>query len=88
MKGGFIYLAAVIYWHSKAILSYKVSNIMDAALSVNVLEDAISKYGKLKIFNLDQGSQYTSRQHMKLLSENGIEISMNGRERCIDNIAI
>ena len=88
MNGGFMYLAAIIDWHSKAILSYKISNTMDAALAVDVLEDAISKYGKPKIFNSDQGSQYTSRQHTKLLSDNGIQISMNGKGRSIDNIAI
>lgn len=88
MNGGFMYLAAIIDWHSKAILSYKISNTMDAALAVDVLEDAIDKYGKPKIFNSDQGSQYTSRQHTKLLSDNGIQISMNGKGRSIDNIAI
>lgn len=88
MNGGFMYLAAIIDWHSKAILSYKISNTMDAALAVDVLEDTISKYGKPKIFNSDQGSQYTSRQHTKLLMDNGIQISMNGKGRSIDNIAI
>lgn len=88
MNGGFMYLAAVIDWHSKAILSYKISNTMDAALAVDVLENAIGKYGKPKIFNSDQGSQYTSRQHTRLLGANGIQISMNGKGRSIDNIAI
>jgi putative transposase len=88
MNGGFMYLAAVIDWHSKAILSYKISNTMDAALAVDVLQDAIDKYGKPKIFNSDQGSQYTSHQHTGILKNNGIEISMNGKGRSIDNIAI
>lgn len=88
MNGGFMYLAAVIDWHSKAILSYKISNTMDASLAVDVLEDAIGKYGTPKIFNSDQGSQYTSRQHTRLLGANGIQISMNGKGRSIDNIAI
>jgi len=88
VNGGFMYLAAVIDWHSKAILSYKISNTMDSSLAVDVLEDAISKYGKPKIFNSDQGSQYTSQAHTKILKDNGIEISMNGKGRSIDNIAI
>ena len=60
MNGGFMYLAAVIDWHSRAILSYKLSNTMDATLATDVLEDALSKYPAPKIFNSDQGSQYTS----------------------------
>ena len=88
VSGGFMYLAAVIDWHSKAILSYKISNTMDTSLAAGVLEDAIAKYGAPKIFNSDQGSQYTSYQHTKLLKDNDIEISMNGKGRSIDNIAI
>ena len=88
VSGGFMYLAAIIDWHSKAVLSYKISNTMDASLAVGVLEDAIAKYGAPKIFNSDQGSQYTSYQHTKLLKDNDIEISMNGKGKSIDNIAI
>ena len=88
VNGGFMYLAAVIDWHSKAILSYKISNTMDSSLAVDVLNDAMSKYGTPKIFNSDQGSQYTSRQHTQTLKDNGIQISMNGKGRSIDNIAI
>jgi putative transposase len=62
-NGGFMYLAAVIDWHSKAILFYKISNSMDATLATDILEDALAKYPKPKIFNSDQGSQYTSREH-------------------------
>ena len=55
INGGFMYLAAVIDWHSKAILSYKISNSMDTTLATDVLEDALAKYPKPKIFNTDQG---------------------------------
>jgi putative transposase len=55
-----VYLAAVIDWHSKAVLSHKISNTMDCALSINVLNTALDRYGKPEIFNTDQGSQYTS----------------------------
>jgi len=85
---GFMYLAAVIDWHSRAILSYKISNTMDATLACDVLKDALSKYPKPKIFNSDQGSQYTSKEHTNILKDHKIQISMNGRGRSIDNIMI
>ncbi len=87
-NGGFVYLAAVIDWHSKAVLSYKISNSMDATLATDVLKDALAKYPKPKIFNSDQGSQYTSYEHTKVLKDNDVQISMNGKGRSIDNIVI
>jgi len=87
-NGGFMYLAAIIDWHSKAILSYKLSNSMDTSLVTDVLKDALSKYPAPQIFNSDQGSQYTGHEHTGILKENNIQISMNGRGRSIDNIAI
>lgn len=88
VKGGFVYLAAIIDWHSKAILSHKISNTMDEDLVVSVLQDALYKYDKPEIFNTDQGSQYTSCKHTQLLLDNGIQISMDGKGRATDNIAI
>jgi putative transposase len=87
-NGGFMYLAAVIDWHSRAILSYKISNSMDATLATEVLQEALDKYPKPKIFNSDQGSQYTSYEHTDILKAYDIEISMNGKGRSIDNIMI
>jgi putative transposase len=87
-NGGFMYLAAVIDWHSRAILSYKISNSMDATLATEVLKEALDKYPKPKIFNSDQGSQYTSKEHTDLLKAHDIDISMNGKGRSIDNIMI
>lgn len=87
-NGGFMYLAAVIDWHTKAILAYKISNSMDATLATDVLKEALSKYPKPKIFNSDQGSQYTSYEHTQVLKQNDIQISMNGKGRSIDNIVI
>ncbi len=87
-NGGFMYLAAVIDWHTKAILAYKISNSMDATLATDVLKEALSKYPKPKIFNSDQGSQYTSYEHTQTLKQHDIQISMNGRGRSIDNIVI
>ena len=86
--GGFVYLAAIIDWHSKAILSYKISNTMDTTLVTDVLNKALSKYPKPKIFNSDQGSQYTSYEHTNILKQHDIQISMNGKGRSIDNIII
>lgn len=88
MNGGFMYLAAIIDWNTRAILSYKLSNSMDATLATKVLEDALSKYPAPKIFNSDQGSQYTSHEHTQILKDHNIEISMNGKGRTIDNIMI
>ncbi len=83
-----MYLCAIIDWHTKAILAYKISNSMDGTLATDTLKEALEKCPKPKIFNSDQGSQYTSYEHTKILRNNNIEISMNGKGRSIDNIAI
>jgi putative transposase len=87
-NGGFMYLAAIIDWNTRAILAYKLSNSMDATLATDVLQMALQKYPAPKIFNSDQGSQYTSYEHTQLLKEHNIQISMNGKGRTIDNIII
>ena len=88
MSGGFMYLAAIIDWHSRAVLAWRLSNTMDASLVTGVLEEAIEKHGTPEIFNSDQGSQYTGKEHTDLLKKHKIVISMNGKGRSIDNIAI
>lgn len=88
IKGGFVYLAAIIDWYSKAVLSYKVSVTMDTDLVMSVLNEALSLYAKPEIFNTDQGSQYTSYIHTDTLKQNGITISMDGKGRATDNICI
>ena len=88
IAGGMVYLAAVIDWYSKAVLSWKISNTMDTDIVMNVLNEALSIYGKPEIFNTDQGSQYTSYIHTQTLIDNGITISMDGKGRATDNIAI
>ena len=85
---GFMYLAAIIDWHSKAILSYKLSNSMDSTLVTDILKEALEKYPAPQIFNSDQGSQYTGHEHTGILKENNVQISMNGKGRSIDNIVI
>jgi len=88
INGGMVYLAAIIDWHSKAVLSHRISNTMDTDLVMGVLNEALDKYGKPEIFNTDQGSQYTSYIHTKTLKDNGIVISMDGKGRATDNICI
>lgn len=88
IKGGHMYLACIMDWHSKSVLGWKLSSMMDTALVTDVLKEAIDRYGTPDIFNSDQGSQYTSFEHTSLLKRNGIQISMNGKGRSIDNIAI
>jgi putative transposase len=88
IKGGMVYLAAIIDWHSKAVLSWSISNTMDSDLVMGVLNEALRKYTHPEIFNTDQGSQYTSHIHTGTLKENGITISMDGKGRATDNICI
>ena len=88
INGGMVYLAAVIDWYSKAVLSWRISNTMDTSLVMSVLDEALLKYGKPEIFNTDQGSQYTSHLHTQKLKDNSIIISMDGKGRATDNIAI
>ena len=88
INGGTVYLAAVIDWHSKAVLSWNISNTMDTDFVMGVLNDALLKYPKPEIFNTDQGSQYTSYIHTQRLKDSGIKISMDSKGRATDNIAI
>lgn len=88
IKGGFVYLSAVIDWYSKAVLAWRISNTMDTDLVMSVLNEALSLYPKPEIFNTDQGSQYTSYIHTDTLKAHGITISMNGAGRSVDNICI
>jgi len=88
LEKGFVYLAAIIDWHSKKILSWKLSNTMDISLTTSVLIKALSLYPKPEIFNTDQGSQYTAQAHVDILKKHDIKISMDGKGRSIDNICI
>jgi putative transposase len=88
IKGGMVYMAAIIDWYSKAVLSWKIANTMDTALVMSVLDEALLLYGKPEILNTDQGSQYTSYIHTKTLKDNGITISMDSKGRATDNICI
>lgn len=88
LQQGFAYLAAVMDWHTKKILSWKLSNTMDVSLTTSVLKEALAQYPKPEIMNTDQGSQYTANEHVRILSQHGISISMDAKGRSIDNICI
>ncbi|BCD90972.1 hypothetical protein fh0823_11110 [Francisella halioticida] len=85
---GTVYMAAIIDWYSKAVLSWEISNTMDSSLVMKVLNEALYKYGVSEIFNTDQGSQYTSNIHIQTLLDKKITISMDGKGRATDNICI
>ncbi len=88
MARGFAYLVAIIDLYSRKILSWKLSNTMDASFCRDALDEAIRLYGTPKIFNSDQGSQFTSGTMIGALKENNIQISMDGKRRWIDNVFI
>jgi putative transposase len=88
LRRGFMYLVAVMDWHSRKVLSWRVSNTLDADFCVSALQEAIARYGCPEIFNTDQGNQFTSEAFTNVLKSNGIKISMDGRGRCMDNIFI
>jgi putative transposase len=87
MKSGFLYLAAVIDWFCRYILSWRLSNSMDVGFCIEALKEALET-GKPLIFNTDQGAQFTSLDFTGILERNGIKISMDGRGRALDNVFI
>ena len=88
MNKGHMYLVAVMDWHSRKVLSFKLSNTMDTAFCVEALTDALERFGRPQIFNTDQGAQFTSNDFTSTLKASGVAISMDGRGRCQDNIFI
>lgn len=85
---GFLYLAAVIDWASRAVLAWRLSNTMDVTFCVAALEEALARFGRPEIFNTDQGSQFTSAAFTGTLAAAGVRISMDGRGRWMDNVFI
>lgn len=88
MEKGFMYLVAVMDWHSRKVLSYRLSNTLDSDFCVEALEEALRHYGRPEIFNTDQGAQFTSKAFTRLLKDHRVKISMDGRGRVQDNIFI
>ncbi len=88
MRKGFLYLVAIMDWHSRKVLSWRLSNSLDAAPCVEALEEALANYGTPEIFNSDQGCQFTSEDFTDVLKDNGVKISMDGKGRWMDNVFI
>ncbi len=88
LAGGFVYLAAVMDWYSRCVLSWELSNTLDAGFCVEALQRALSTGRQPEVFNTDQGSQFTSEAFTGLLTRHGIAISMDGVRRAFDNIMV
>lgn len=85
MRRGFLYLVAIMDWFSRKVLSWRLSNSMEADFCVEALKEAIAKYGKPAIMNSDQGSQFTGFEWINALKDADVKISMDGKGRWIDN---
>ena len=88
LQRDFLYLVAVMDWASRTVLSWRLSNTLEANFCVEALHEALERYGPPAIFNSDQGSQFTSVEFTDVLKEAGIRISMDGKGRWMDNVFI
>jgi putative transposase len=88
MAKGFVYLAVVLDWFSRRVLSWKLSITMEASFCIEALEDALARHGKPEIFNTDQGSQFTCAAFTSVLTKNDIAISMDGKGAWRDNVFV
>ena len=88
MARGFVYLAVVLDWATRRVLSWRLSITMEAAFCVETLEDALARHGRPEIFNTDQGSQFTGAAFTGLLASHGIAISMDGKGAWRDNVFV
>ena len=88
MARGFCYLVAIMDWASRKVLSWRLSNTLDASFCTEALEEALAKYGTPEIFNTDQGSQFTSDDFIGVLEGHDISISMDGKGRWMDNVFV
>jgi len=88
MAKGFLYLVAIMDWHSRVVLGWRLSNTLGADFCVEVLQEALARHGKPEIFNTDQGCQFTGTEFTGALERCGVTISMDGKGRCMDNIFI
>jgi transposase InsO family protein len=88
MARGFVYLAVVLDWATRRVLSWRLSITMEAAFCVETLEDALALHGRPEIFNTDQGSQFTGSAFTGVLASNAIAISMDGKGAWRDNLFI
>jgi putative transposase len=88
MARGFVYLVAIIDWYSRLVLSWRLSNTLDASFCTDALDEALGQYGTPEIFNTDQGSQFTGDDFIQRLERVGVQISMDGKGRWRDNVFV
>jgi len=88
MARGFVYLAVVLDWFSRRVLSWRLSITMEASFCIDAIEDALARYGNPEIFNTDQGSQFTGAAFTGVLTDRGITISMDGKGAWRDNVFV
>ncbi|GAB4234299.1 MAG: hypothetical protein OHK0028_10410 [Deltaproteobacteria bacterium] len=88
MRRGFLYLVAIMDWYSRKVLSWRLSNTLEADFCVAALREALAKFGTPEIFNTDQGSQFTSFEFTEILKQAGVRISMDSKGRWMDNVMI
>lgn len=88
MRRGFLYLVAVMDWATRKVLSWRLSNTMEADFCIEALQEALARYGAPEIFNTDQGSQFTSPRFVEVVQTAGARVSMDGRGRWMDNVFI
>lgn len=88
VRGGFVYMVAIMDWHSRKILAWRLSNTMDSTFCIEALREAIGRYGPPAVFNTDQGAQFTSGDWIGVLKAHKIRISMDGKGRATDNAFI
>ena len=89
MRGGYMYMVAIMDWYSRRILAWEISNTLDTEFCIDALNKAVRLTGKVpEIFNTDQGAQFTSDKWIARLKELGIKISMDGKGRWVDNVLI
>jgi putative transposase len=85
---GFAYLIAIMDWHSRRVLAWRLSNTMESSFCIEALEEALSRFPAPEIFNTDQGAQFTAEPFTRVLRDRGIRISMDGKGRCLDNVFV
>jgi putative transposase len=88
MRKGFVYLAAVLDWATRGVLSWRLSNSLTTDFCIEAVEAAIQRHGTPEIFNTDQGSQFTSQEFVELIQGHGIRMSMDGKGRWVDNVFV
>jgi putative transposase len=87
LRGGYLYLAAIMDWYSRCVLSWRLSNTLDVGFCLEALEEALAR-SKPEIFNSDQGVQFTSAEFTSRLLGSGVQISMDGKGRALDNVFV